>query len=82
MSPAGLLACHAGATRRSLLRGLVIAAVTPLVSSGCGDGSPDGATERALGAVAHVGAATASSYAEFEDSGAPLAIGLAFSNSA
>jgi hypothetical protein len=45
---------------------------------GCHRESPYG-TERVLGAAAHVGAATASSYAKFDELGAPLAIGLAFS---
>jgi hypothetical protein len=80
MSSATFLAGRTGASTRRPLRVPVIAAVTLLGFTGCYEDSPDDLTERALGAAAHVGAATASSYAEFDESGAPLAIGLVFSS--
>jgi hypothetical protein len=53
-----------------------------LIVVGCGGNvdSSDGQTERTLGAVSHVGSAAAQSYAEFDESGHPLAIGLVFSS--
>lgn len=42
--------------------------------------SGEAQSERTLGAVSHVGDATAQSYAEFDESGNPLAIGLTFSS--
>ena len=80
MSSATFLARLARASVCPPLRISVVVAVTLVVFVGCDQRLPGGLTERALGAVAHVGAATASSYAEFEESGAPLAIGLVFSS--
>lgn len=53
-----------------------------LVIVGCAvdEDSPEGQTERVLGAVSHVGDAKAQSYAELDGSGSPLAIGLAFTS--
>jgi hypothetical protein len=53
----------------------VISSAVLLVLLGC-----SGQPERVVGAVAHVGAATASSYAEFDAVGTPQAIGLVFSS--
>ncbi len=75
MRPTPLLIYRTGSVKCLLS---VIATTMSLVASGCGGQSRDGA-ERELGAIAHVGAATASSYAEFDESGTPLAIGLVFS---
>ena len=53
-----------------------------LVIVGCAvdEDSPEGQTERVLGAASHVGDAKAQSYAELDGSGTPLAIGLAFTS--
>jgi len=53
-----------------------------LLAVGCSGsvGSSGTQTERELGAVSHVGDATAQSYAEFDEAGKPLAIGLKFSS--
>jgi hypothetical protein len=53
-----------------------------LLAAGCsgGVGSSVDQTERELGAVSRVGDATAQSYAEFDQAGKPLAIGLKFSS--
>lgn len=63
---------------RTVLPVLVLA----LIAAGCGANarSVDDQTERALGALSHVGSATAQSYAEFDEAGKPLAIGLAFTS--
>jgi len=52
-----------------------------LVAAGCssGVGSTGSQTEHDLGAVSHVGDATAQSYAEFDETGKPIAVGLVFS---
>jgi hypothetical protein len=56
--------------------------VLALIAAGCSanEGSADVRTERTLGAVSQVGGATAQSYAEFDEAGKPLAIGLVFSS--
>ncbi len=61
-------------SRRVSLGRAAIAGVVLSVLLGC---SPE--SGRVLGAAAHVGAATASSYAEFDEVGTPQAIGLVFS---
>lgn len=49
---------------------------------GCGPGTPDGAAERTRGAPLALGNGTVDSYAEFDASGTPEAIGVAFSGQA
>ncbi|MEN8143764.1 MAG: hypothetical protein ABFS14_02330 [Gemmatimonadota bacterium] len=56
---------------------LVIAAIA-MPAAGCTVESPDG-PGRELGAFAQVGSATVSSFADFDEAGTPLAIGLVFS---
>lgn len=53
-----------------------------LIATGCSGAAStsDNQTERDMGAVAHVGNATAQSYAEFDAAGKPLAIGLTLSS--
>lgn len=74
MRPIPPIGCRSSSVK---LLSVIAIAVSP-VASGCSGASRDG-DDRQLGAVAHVGAATASSYAEFDESGTPLAIGLVFS---
>lgn len=65
-----------------MLHRLTPVVLVALIAVGCGGevGSLADQTERTLGAVSHVGSATAQSYAEFDEAGNPLAIGLAFTS--
>lgn len=52
-----------------------------LIAVGCSsEGSSEAQADREIGAASQVGSATVRSFAEFDEAGAPLAIGLAFSS--
>lgn len=59
-----------------------IVTVAGLLGAGCGAGMPDGEAEPTRGAPLALGNDTVDSYAEFDASGAPEAIGVAFSGQA
>lgn len=69
-------------TRWNAAGSTVLVAGAMAVLIGCGRWPLDGSTERILGWRSDLGNGTVSSYAEFEDSGAPTAIGVVFSASA